>query len=206
MSLRPQPSGLLILPLALALGLAVMAAIGFFVISQRWTHQVAIQLRLDHCTGSSAVTFRNHLNSLEEKNRKIRALRLGVAAAEASANPALAESLRTTISILAKSQDLERGQWKKRQLEWWTASQCQTDSWRRSPLPEAKAHRAPPDPLGENPLDIHWPDPPHWRIRLTHQNRISESYVYRNRKTPTSEWTASWRAETPAALSGASLD
>ena len=185
-------AGVLHLPMATALAALALAGLGLLGIGRYWTAKVGIQLDLDRCTGEAALELRDRILSLEAGNRRIEALRAGVAAALATGNAPVLEAAKTALSIAARAQDLQLLDWRRRQVGWLVRAECGGVK-SSPPLPEIPLSRPPPDPLGERPLS--WRGPPLrlFSIRAARARRSSASFVFRPQETPESAWTASWR-------------
>lgn len=145
-----RESGQMLLTLALALSVAVTAAIGLWSVMHGWRKQVALQLRLDRCSGETALRMVRSLREAERINLGIHAARAGVAANLAA--PPAAAPFRVALKALVLRQEWLETEWRARQLAWIARRGCSSGSDIALPLPAFPYSRLPADILGENIL------------------------------------------------------
>ncbi len=170
--------GVLHIPMALALGIVLMTALGFWGILRQWRGLTSTQLRLDRCVGATALRIRNDLRSLDRDNRAILAARVGIAATMAF--PPDDAPFRAALESLVLDQERIQLAWNLRRIQWGLSRGCDgVQDW-AMPLSEFPFERPPPDVLGPGPLNwsLH---PPTGRrllaVQLSHRPRHARAIV-----------------------------
>jgi len=165
--------------MALALGIVLMTALGFWGILRQWRGLTTTQLRLDRCVGATALRIRDDLRALDRDNRAILAARLGIAATMAF--PPDDVPFRAALEGLVLDQERIQLAWNLRRIRWGVDRGCDGGQDWAMPLSEFPFERAPPDVLGPGPLNWAQPPPATGRrllaVQLTHRPRHARAIV-----------------------------
>ena len=182
--------GVLQVPMVLALGLMIMAAVGFWGILRHWRGLTELQLRLDRCVGGTAIQVRNDLKSLDRTNAAIIVARVGVAATMEF--PPADVPFRTALIILVLAQDKIQFDWTLRNAQWLLRRGCQSLGDIPVPLPAFPFKRAPPDPLGPQALTWEGPADRRLGVQLAHRPRYARAVVQEGKGSHviSSHWSA----------------
>lgn len=137
--------------MALILLVFTLGGLGTFGVLRKWRTHVETQLRLNRCVGKAAQEFRDVLESLLQRNREIRQLRVAIQAVQWK--PWLIPPLRTALGAVVLRQEFSLNSWRVRTLQWRLSQGC--DGRRKddaSSLPSLNFTREPPDLIGPKPL------------------------------------------------------
>ena len=162
-------SGVLVMPLGLALVFLGLMALGTLGLMRNWRKLTEVQLRLDRCVGKVAMELRNEQNSIESANRRMEMLR--VAIPPAAIYPAVAAALQRALELQALLEEVTLRRWQARRIAWMLERGCDHSRDFPRPLPAMPWIHDPPDPVGARPL--RWPPDARleFRIQLNHSPR-----------------------------------
>lgn len=184
--------GILQIPLALALLAIVSGSVGCWELLRRWRNLAELQLRLDRCTGQTALEFKNTLEKMISSNQKIKAIRASILATQgpsASLSP-----LQATLIAVVGYQESQRIQWETERVLWISKQKCGSHSDVPLPLPPMDWIRDPPDHLGLQPLRWIGPIPEEFHFEISHFPRAAAAKVYSKGGSIDlpSHWQAEW--------------
>jgi hypothetical protein len=180
--------GALSIPLLLALLAISCLGLATWGMMRHWRHLTELQLKLDRCVGDTALDLKRALQEIERANRHIQMLR---AAQAASGLAGGVGELRPLMILEARRQDLEILRWNTKQARWLVQRGCGGAGGVPLPLPSMKWFRAPPDPIGPQPLEWAPGMPRILKLQLTHTPRAAAAVVQPGEGNETS-WKASW--------------
>lgn len=164
-------------PLMLALLMvAVLLGYGTWAILRHWRSAVATQLRLDQCVGKKAHELRDTMNALVFDNKRIREVRIALAAA--TLKPIAIPPLKATLLALVAHQEFYRAQWTMKQIKWLSQLGCGKARDAAHSLPSLGLTRLPADALGSQPLE--WSGGQavtEYRIQAGHSPRFAAAVV-----------------------------
>ena len=190
--LRLDSKGVLQIPLAATLVIVTSTALILLGLSLHWRHLVELQLRLDNCVGSTALSLKSRLNSIDTMNTEIKILRASIAVSP----PHLKPALQAALGALAIAQEVKIQGWKIKQVLWIAQRGCDGKSDLALPLPGLHYSRAPPDAIGPQVTTWDSGEPQELRIRIRRASRFAaaetgkkDSYAISNRKNWKSQWT-----------------
>lgn len=183
-------SGILHLPMALLTVIFVVTGLGLWGILHHWKDLAQTQLRLDRCTGETALDLKSKLQTIDSANKQMTALRLSEAAAP---NPATIATIKLAVEAEALRQESARSDWALSRLSWAAQIGCSSRGDSSTPLPALSWTRDPPDALGSQPLRLE-ELPKSYRIQLTHLPRASAAEVSAGDPNDRTSWQISWHA------------
>ncbi len=184
-TITKDQSGLLHLPMAIALILVTLFTVGTLGLLIRWHHLAKTQMTLDRRVGAQARKLKALQKQIEFTNRIITADRAAIVTAVAA--PQLLPALKEALTAEAMVQDGLLLRWKAEQARWFVR-------WAPSILPDAGWSRPPPDVIGEQALVLD-PDRSRIVIELNKGGRASAAEVTRDESN---HWIA--RYARPSAL------
>lgn len=185
--------GFLALPMAFVLLLLAGAGVGLLGLLGQWDRRVRIQLELDACVRSLALSLRDTQRRIESLNSRITLSRAASAAALMAGNVAAAATSQKVIDALVLLQEAELLRWSGRQALQLASRRCPLDPGHAAefagPLPW---HRLPADPVGKAGLQ--------WRPKYSRRQDIQVHLIRKGLRTHASvrlsskgEWIASHR-------------
>lgn len=186
--------GILHVPLALLTVVLLVAGLGIWALLHHWKNLTQTQLRLDRCTGETALELKSKLRKIGKANVRIKAERIAEAVAMVPL-PEAAQAMKLVVIAEMAHQEEMRAEWIAKQAKWLLQKGCGAKGDFTLPLPSLKWEREPADELGPNALDLS-ELPRSFRIEARHSPRASAAEVYRGDKNdepddPT-EWKARW--------------
>jgi hypothetical protein len=188
--MKIDEQGVLHVPLAMFTTLAVLTGLGLWGLLHHWKYLTRTQLRLDQCTGETALELKTKLTEISSANDRIKELRIAEAATTLS--PEASAGLRALVEAEALRQEELRASWIVRQGTWSLRSGCGSPGDQTAPLPGLSWHRVVPDTLGEKPLRLE-ELPSSFHFELKHSPRGSAAEVFRG-GSHESNWYARWIA------------
>lgn len=193
MKLVRNERGILHLPMALLSLLLVVTGLGLWGLLHHWKTLAQTQLRLDRCTGETALDLKRKLHSVASANQHIRELRIAEAAA-LLLQPEVAEALRVAAIAEAAHQETVRAEWTAKELKWAMQNGCGRGDI-SSLLPPMTWTRDLPDELGPQTIDLTEIQGP-YRFEIRHFPRASAAEVYvegdANALIKVPKWRAHW--------------
>jgi hypothetical protein len=192
--------GVLHVPLGLLATLMVLTGLGVWGLLHHWKHLTQTQLRLDRCTGETALDLRSKLQGIASANRQMKELRAAEAAALLALQPEAANALQVLVEAESIRQETIRATWTVKRATWLIHRGCGSWGDISPPLPSVSWTREPPDYLGPVPLTQD-SFSAYYRIEAQHQPRASAAEVFLGNENDETSWHAHWVA--PFGLLGA---
>lgn len=185
--------GVLHVPMALLSLILVITGLGLWGLVHHWKTLAATQLRIDRCTGETALDLKYKLSSIVSANQHIQELRIAEAAA-LLLQPDVAEALQVAAYAEFTRQEAIRTEWSVKELKWTAQNGCGKGDI-SSLLPPITWKRGPSDELGPQPIDV--ADLKHsYRFEIVHRPRASAAEVIpegeKNGILKTPKWRARW--------------
>jgi len=197
--------GTLHIPMAILLSAGLLLGTGVASLMREREKAIRLQLRVDECVAHAALELKKRLNTIEETNKKVRALRLALLVT--GLNPAVKATLMRTLKDLSLNLSLQLSLWTLTRGKWLLNSSCSRTSF-IFPLPAIPFSQQPADPLGPRPLLYRGSFTPALKIKLSNGVRRSGAVVERkgvgdfiHEKNET--WTAAWWAPSEISFLGA---
>jgi hypothetical protein len=192
-------SGILHIPMALMTVLFFVTGLGLWGVLHHWKSLAQTQLRLDRCTGETALELKMKLQTIASANEQMKVLRVSEAAA---VTPQATAAFQLAIEAEVLRQEKARADWSVNRMSWTAQSGCGGHGDSGFPLPDLSWTREPPDALGPQPLNLD-ELPKAFRIQLNHQPRASAAEVSSGNPYDRTSWHARWIP--PQKFFGASL-
>jgi hypothetical protein len=190
--------GFLQVSLALVMGIAVITGLSFWILLHHWKGLVDTQLRLDKCTGQTALSMKSDLGKLKMTNDSILTLRTSIATAMAV--PGAQETvppLQVALHLVYASQEAVRVKWDLKAIQWVMIGGCGMNKDVALPFTPLSWDRPPPDTLGENQIDLD-SIADEFRFEAYHLPRKSAAVVERNEENE--DWKAHWAVALGSAI------
>jgi hypothetical protein len=192
-------AGVLHIPMALVTVLFFVTGMGLWGLLHHWKSLAQTQLRLDRCTGETALELKMKLQTISSANEQMKVLRASEAA---SPSPQATAALQLAIEAEVLRQEKARADWAVDRMSWSAVGGCSSHGDSGSPLPDLSWTREPPDALGPQPLNLD-ELPKAFRIQLNHQPRASAAEVSSGNPYDRTSWHCRWIP--PQRFIGASL-
>jgi hypothetical protein len=182
-------NGFFHISLSLFTAISVITGFSLWGLLHQWKGIMDTQLRLDHCTGETALDLKSKLSKVAQVNDQIENVRATIKVAMAT--PASAEAvppLQLALHGLIIAQDGVQTSWNLKEVSWIARGGCGQTKDFALPLPILDWERPPPDEVGEMPVDMD-SLPDDFRIEAYHLPRKSAALVERNENE---NWFAHW--------------